>query len=164
MGMLHCVHLSYWCPDGGHRRSCFSLWVHCWAEGFSHRRGFCCPGDVYSRLVKSSHLCIKYRFIQYRLFQSSFVVGRYCGGEWMSALRECSLPPSIPRLRWDPWARQRTPNYPLGSTAKMAAHSSGCLFTTHCCVCALGWVKCRAQIGYTCIPFLSRIVIVCITS
>ncbi len=21
-----------------------------------------------------------------------------------------------------------------------------CLFTTHCCVCALGWVKCRAQI------------------
>ncbi len=21
-----------------------------------------------------------------------------------------------------------------------------CLFTTHCCVCSLGWVKCRAQI------------------
>ncbi len=24
-----------------------------------------------------------------------------------------------------------------------------CLFTSHCCVCALGWVKCRAQIYIT---------------
>ncbi len=34
----------------------------------------------------------------------------------------------------------------------MAAHCSGCVFTvcvftTHCCVCALGWVKCRAPIS-----------------
>ncbi len=34
----------------------------------------------------------------------------------------------------------------------MAAHCSGCvftvcLFTTHCCVCALGWVKCRGPIS-----------------
>ncbi len=92
--MLHCVHLSYWCPDGGHRRSCFSLWVHCWPEGFSHRRGFCCPGDVYSRLVKSSHLCIK-RFIQYRLFQSSFVVGRYCRWRGMNECSQGVLSPTI---------------------------------------------------------------------
>ncbi len=45
-----------------------------------------------------------------------------------------SIPPSIPRLRWDPWARHRTPNYSPGATAICV------------CVCALGWVKCRAQI------------------
>ncbi len=58
-------------------------------------------------------------------------------------------PPSIPRLRWDPWARHRTPNCSPG-TAALAAHCSGCVFTVcvcvHYCVCALGWVKCRAQI------------------
>ncbi len=49
-------------------------------------------------------------------------------------------PPSIPRLRWDPWARHRTPNCSPGA-ATLAAHCSGCV-----CVYALGWVKCRAQI------------------
>ncbi len=29
----------------------------------------------------------------------------------------------------------------------MAAHCSWCMFITHCCVCALGWVKCRAPIS-----------------
>ncbi len=34
----------------------------------------------------------------------------------------------------------------------MAAHCSGCVFTvcvftTHCCVCALEWVKCRGPIS-----------------
>ncbi len=58
-------------------------------------------------------------------------------------------PPSIPWLRC-PWARHRTPNCSPGAGA-MAAHCSGCVFTvcvltTHCCVCALGWVKCRAPI------------------
>ncbi len=57
---------------------------------------------------------------------------------------QCSLSPSIPRLRWDPWARHRTPN------------CSGCVFAVCVCVCescvyysllcALGWVKCRAEI------------------
>ncbi len=43
-----------------------------------------------------------------------------------------SLPPSIPLLRWDPWARHQTPN------------CSGYVFTTVCM--HFGWVKCRAQI------------------
>ncbi len=61
-------------------------------------------------------------------------------------------PPSIPWLRC-PWARHRTPNWSPGAGA-MAAHCSRCVFTvcvcvftTHCCVCALGWVKCRAPIS-----------------
>ncbi len=78
---------------------------------------------------------------------------------------ECTAlsPPSIPRLRWDPWARHRTPNCSPGAAA-LAAHCSGCVFTvcvcvftSHCCVCALGWVKCRAQIPsmgcHTSFPF-----------
>ncbi len=59
-------------------------------------------------------------------------------------------PPSIPWLRC-PWARHWTPNCSPGAGA-MAALCSGCVFTvcvftTHCCVCALGWVKCRAPIS-----------------
>ncbi len=59
-------------------------------------------------------------------------------------------PPSIPWLRC-PWARHRTPNCSPGAGA-MAAHCSGCVFTvcvftTQCCVCALGWVKCRGPIS-----------------
>ncbi len=59
-------------------------------------------------------------------------------------------PPSIPWLRC-PWARHRTPSCSPGAGA-MAAHCSRCVFTvcvftTHCCVCALGWVKCRAPIS-----------------
>ncbi len=50
---------------------------------------------------------------------------------------QCSLPPSIPWLSWDPWARHRTPN------CSPAPQQYVCV---HCCVCALGWVKCRAQI------------------
>ncbi len=61
-------------------------------------------------------------------------------------------PLSIPWLRC-PWARHRTPICSPGAGA-MAAHCSGCVFTvcvcvftTHCCVCALGWVKCRGPIS-----------------
>ncbi len=45
-------------------------------------------------------------------------------------------PPSIPRLRLDPWARHRTLNCSPGA---VAAHRSGCVFTA---VCAhFGWVN-----------------------
>ncbi len=59
---------------------------------------------------------------------------------------ECPVlsPPSIPRLRWDPWARHWTPNCSPGAAA-LAAHCL-CVFYSHCCVCALWWVKCKAQI------------------
>ncbi len=61
-----------------------------------------------------------------------------------------SLSSSVPRKLW-------TPNCSPGTAANMTAHCSGCvfmmcvcvclcLFTTHCCVCALGWDKCRARI------------------
>ncbi len=51
--------------------------------------------------------------------------------------------PAIPRLRWDPWARHRTPNCSSGTAATAPGVCSQCvcvcvcLFTTHCCVCAL---------------------------
>ncbi len=70
---------------------------------------------------------------------------------------ERSLPPSIPQLRWDPWVRHRTPNCP----SNMAAHCSGCVFSTHCCVCALGWWNVHkfrvwdTILGHTSHPFLS---------
>ncbi len=44
-----------------------------------------------------------------------------------------------PRLRWDPWARHRTPDCSPGA-AMSAAHCTGC-------VCALGWVKYREHIS-----------------
>ncbi len=57
-------------------------------------------------------------------------------------------------LRWDPWTRHRTPNFSPGARSingcpllRLCVHGvCVCLFTTHCCVCALGWVKCRTQI------------------
>ncbi len=139
--MLHCVHLSYWCPDGGHRRSCFSLWVHCWAEGFSHRRGFCCPGDVYSRLVKSSHLCIKYRFIQYRLFQSSFVVGRYCRWRGMNECSQGVLSPTInTTTEVRPLSKATNPQLPPGQHSK-----NGCpqlwMFIHYSLLCVCTWMS-----------------------
>ncbi len=68
----------------------------------------------------------------------------------MGIVNERHSPPSIPRLRCL-WARHWTPNCSPGAGG-MAAHCSGCVFTvcvftTHCCVCALGWVKCRAPIS-----------------
>ncbi len=59
-----------------------------------------------------------------------------------------SLPPTIPRLRWDPWARNQTPNCSPGAAA-LAVHCSGCVhgvcvFTAVCV--HFGWVKGRAQI------------------
>ncbi len=50
---------------------------------------------------------------------------------------QCSLPPSIPQLRWDHWASRQTANF----SSNMAPH---CVCLLLCC--ALGWVKCRAQI------------------
>ncbi len=40
---------------------------------------------------------------------------------------QCSLPPSIPRLSWDPWARHRTPNCSPDATAICV-----CVFTAVC--------------------------------
>ncbi len=57
---------------------------------------------------------------------------------------QCSLPPSIPRLKWDPWARHRTPNCSPG-VAAMCVCACACM-RVRACVCAFGWVKCRAQI------------------
>ncbi len=68
-----------------------------------------------------------------------------CPAGIVSGKSECPVlaPLSIPRLRWDPWARHRTPNCSPGAAA-LAAHCSGCvftvcvcvcLFTSHCCVC-----------------------------
>ncbi len=37
-----------------------------------------------------------------------------------------------------------------GRRSNMVAHCSGCVFTVCVCVCALGWVKCRAQIQSMC--------------
>ncbi len=61
-----------------------------------------------------------------------------------------SLPPSIPRLRWDPWARHRTPNCFPGAAAIWLPTAPG---VCSLCVCvhyfvcvAHGLVKCRAQI------------------
>ncbi len=50
-----------------------------------------------------------------------------------------------------PRARQRAPKMLPGHRSigcpllRVCVHSV-CLFTSHCCVCALGWVKCRPQI------------------
>ncbi len=44
---------------------------------------------------------------------SSLCTGRNC---WWGVNNQRSLPPLIPRLRWDPWARYRTPNcFPGGA-------------------------------------------------
>ncbi len=73
-------------------------------------------------------------------------------------------PPSISPQSWDPWARLWTPN------CSSAAHCSGCvlcvcLFTTHCCVCALGWLNAEHEfrvwvtiLGHTSHPFLSFLI------
>ncbi len=53
-------------------------------------------------------------------------------------------PPSIPWLRC-PWARHQTPNAPR--TLEQWLPTAPGVFITHCCVCALGWVKCRAPIS-----------------
>ncbi len=53
-----------------------------------------------------------------------------------------SLPPSIPRLRWNPWARNQTPNCSPATAAIWLPTAPVCVHS----VCALGWVKCRAQI------------------
>ncbi len=63
---------------------------------------------------------------------------------------ECTAlsPPSISQLRC-PWARHRTHNCSPGTTAKMAAHCSRCVFTVCVCslLCVCTWMgKCRAQI------------------
>ncbi len=59
------------------------------------------------------------------------------------------LSPSIPRLRWDPWAMYQTLNCSPGAAAIRLPTSPGvcsrCV-CVHYCVCALGWAKCRAQI------------------
>ncbi len=63
-------------------------------------------------------------------------------------------PPWIPQLRWDPWARHHTTNCSPGAHChcpllRVCVHGvCVCVFvfTSHCCVCALGWVKCRSQI------------------
>ncbi len=79
---------------------------------------------------------------------------------------------NCPRLRWDPWARHRTPEC-SPNTAVSAAHCSRCGWVCVCVcvcpllqvcvcvcvcpllrVCALGWVKCREHI--------SLLVILCI--
>ncbi len=54
------------------------------------------------------------------------------------------LSPSIPRLRCDPWARHRTPNCSPGAAAIWLPTAP--YVCSLPCVCALGWVKCRAQI------------------
>ncbi len=70
--------------------------------------------------------------------------GRDC--RWGGVNNQCTLPPSIPRLRWD-----RTPNCSPGAAAiwlpvpTAPGVCSRCV-CVHYCVCALGWVKCRAQI------------------
>ncbi len=49
-----------------------------------------------------------------------------------------SLPPSVPRLRWDPWARHQTPNCSTGAAAIWLPTALGvcsrcvCVFTTVC--------------------------------
>ncbi len=48
------------------------------------------------------------------------------GGE---SEQQAFSPPLIPWLRWDPWARHRTPSFSPDAAA-MAAHCSGCVFTT----------------------------------
>ncbi len=52
-----------------------------------------------------------------------------------------SLPHSITMTEVS-LSKVTNPNCSPGAAAKMAAHCSVCVFTT---VCALGWVKCRAQ-------------------
>ncbi len=78
------------------------------------------------------------------IFFSLYFLTPVGGGSECTALS----PPSIPRLRWDPWARHRTPNCSPGAAAYMAAHCPGvftvCVFT---CVCVCTWMgKYRAQI------------------
>ncbi len=52
---------------------------------------------------------------------------------WWRGVNNChSLPPSIPRVRWDPWARHRTPNCSPASQQNLAAHCSRCVFTNVC--------------------------------
>ncbi len=52
--------------------------------------------------------------------------------------------PHYPQLRC-PWARHWAPNCSCVPQQKFA-HCSGCVFTTHCCVWALGWDERRGQI------------------
>ncbi len=59
---------------------------------------------------------------------------------------------SIPRLRWYPWARHRTPTAPRAPQHWLPTALGVCSWVcVWCvcvcvCVCSLGWVKCRAQI------------------
>ncbi len=58
-------------------------------------------------------------------------------------------PPSI-LMTEVPLSKASNPSCSPGAAAKMAAHCSGCVFmvcvfTNHCCVCALGWVNPSAQ-------------------
>ncbi len=44
-----------------------------------------------------------------------------------------SLPPAVPQLRWDPWARHRTPNcYPGAAAIWLPTASGVCVFSTVC--------------------------------
>ncbi len=95
------------------------------------------------RLVIQSRVRLVIQRFRVRISGPAGIEGGDC--EWTAL-----SPPSIPWLRC-PWARHRTPNCSPGAGA-MAAHCSGCVltvcvFTTHCCVCALGWVKCRGPIS-----------------
>ncbi len=54
-----------------------------------------------------------------------------------------SLPPSIPRLRWDLWARHRTPNCSPGAVEIWLPTAAGvCLrcVCVHYCVCVCTWM------------------------
>ncbi len=62
--------------------------------------------------------------------------------DWGETLEQGTEPPTAPRAlqHWLPTA----PGCVHGVCVCVCVCM--CLFTTHCCVCALGWVKCRAQI------------------
>ncbi len=81
---------------------------------------------IFSCLTSRVKVCIH---LENFIFWISGPAGIVGGGEWITTtiLR-------IPRLRWDTWARHRTPSCPLLQVY------------VHFCVCALGWVKCKAQI------------------
>ncbi len=58
-----------------------------------------------------------------------------------------SLLPSLPRLRWDPWARHRTPDCSPGAAAICLPTAPGvcswcvCVFTAVCMCTWMGWMQ-----------------------